>query len=236
MFMHSGLHNISDQTSLCTPECQFGAEDVRRFWSHVERREPTECWPWLASCSGREPVKHGQFTIRLDGRQRHFGAHRVAWFLAFGPIPCQFQVNHRCEFSICCNPAHLYLGTQQDNLNDARRSGRLNERLPKTYKLSLADRLSIFNVPHRKGLGQELALKYGVTRTRISTIRKGLFAGAPLVNPVSPLSQEALQPSPSQVEQSLGASDGQQQALEFSAVGIRSFVLPVPGTSHAQIV
>lgn len=41
--------------------------------------------------------------------------HRVAWEVTNGPIPKGISVCHRCDNPPCCNPQHLFLGTQSDN-------------------------------------------------------------------------------------------------------------------------
>lgn len=51
--------------------------------------------------------------------------HRVAWELANGrPIPEGMLVRHSCDNGLCCNPAHLSLGTQLDNMADMYQRGR----------------------------------------------------------------------------------------------------------------
>jgi DNA invertase Pin-like site-specific DNA recombinase len=35
-------------------------------------------------------------------------------------------VLHRCDVRACCNPHHLFIGTQQDNIRDAAEKGRLS--------------------------------------------------------------------------------------------------------------
>jgi len=59
--------------------------------------------------------------------QRPQKAHRVAWELHYGPIPQNMQVLHRCDNPPCCNPDHLFLGTQADNVADmiAKKRGRM---------------------------------------------------------------------------------------------------------------
>jgi hypothetical protein len=51
-------------------------------------------------------------------------AHRIAWVMAFGVIENGLYVLHSCDNRPCVNPAHLFLGTQKDNINDMIRKGR----------------------------------------------------------------------------------------------------------------
>jgi hypothetical protein len=84
-----------------------------RFWAKVDRKSPSECWPWLAHvnpCGG-----YGQF--KIDGRTER--AHRVAFVLATGQSISGYVVRHWCHNAPCCNPAHLKRGTQQQNVRDA---------------------------------------------------------------------------------------------------------------------
>jgi hypothetical protein len=48
----------------------------------------------------------------------------VAWTIANGPIPEGLFVLHRCDNAVCCNPAHLFLGTRADNTRDMIAKGR----------------------------------------------------------------------------------------------------------------
>jgi hypothetical protein len=77
---------------------------------------PDACWPWTGSVA---PNGYGQ--TWLQGKWRR--AHRVAFFLANGrwPEPC---CCHACDVKLCCNPAHLFEGTHQDNSDDKVSKGR----------------------------------------------------------------------------------------------------------------
>lgn len=95
------------------------AADASRFWFHVKQGDPGECWPWKLSITG---MGYGQF--QLEGLPRK--SHRVAYYLGYGVDPAENLVCHACDNPICCNPAHLFLGTAGDNAADRNRKGRNN--------------------------------------------------------------------------------------------------------------
>jgi len=88
-----------------------------RFWNNVDRREPDECWEWM-----RKSFVKGYGRIRRNGRKEM--VHRISWELHFGPIPEGMMVCHHCDNRKCCNPAHLFLGTGSDNMQDMIQKGR----------------------------------------------------------------------------------------------------------------
>jgi predicted DNA-binding protein (UPF0251 family) len=81
------------------------------FWSKVKKGAPTECWPWLGFVKGS-----GHGLTSMKGLLMH--TSRKAWILARGPIEGDWQVLHRCDNALCCNPAHMYLGNRRDNILD----------------------------------------------------------------------------------------------------------------------
>lgn len=90
-----------------------------RFWSKVDMSGgPDACWPWT---KGLKSSGYGQFRVAMGESPRV--ASRVAWALTFGDAG-MFSVLHRCDNPPCCNPAHLFLGTQQDNMDDMLAKGR----------------------------------------------------------------------------------------------------------------
>jgi hypothetical protein len=106
-----------------TPDCVNPAHlsvdmpTEERFWCHVDKRGPDDCWNWKAS-----RVKgYGQIRISETEVIR---AHRVAWEYTRGPIPDGLFACHKCDNPSCCNPSHLFLGTAQDNADDKVAKGR----------------------------------------------------------------------------------------------------------------
>lgn len=86
------------------------------FWSCVDMSG--ECWLWMR---GRNQYGYGVTRARSGTRGV---ASRVAWELTHGAPPAGACVLHSCDNPPCCNPAHLFLGTQADNMRDKAAKGR----------------------------------------------------------------------------------------------------------------
>lgn len=80
--------------------------DAERFWEKVDKSG--DCWLWTAA--RRNGKRYGGFGVA--GKQ--LMAHRYSWELG-----C-----HRCDNPPCVNPAHLFLGTNEQNMADMVAKGR----------------------------------------------------------------------------------------------------------------
>lgn len=98
----------------------YTSKDVKRFWSKVSiNPDFTKCWEWKRSTVG------GYGMIAIGGRKgKQVYAHRFSYEMAHGEIPDGLKVLHECDNPICVNPAHLFLGTQADNMKDMNNKGR----------------------------------------------------------------------------------------------------------------
>jgi hypothetical protein len=66
----------------------------------------------------------GYGQVKLVGRWIY--VHRLSYFIFRGQIPNKLMVLHTCDNTRCVNPAHLFLGTQKDNMQDCKNKGRSN--------------------------------------------------------------------------------------------------------------
>jgi hypothetical protein len=110
-----------ERTRFCSRACSGRSsyqslED--RFRSKVDRSGGLlACWIWIGSTDTK-----GYGQLWKEGTQAQ--AHRVSWELANGLILGGLFVCHHCDNPPCVNPAHLFLGTNQDNMDDMTAKGR----------------------------------------------------------------------------------------------------------------
>jgi len=87
------------------------------FWKKVNILEDKDlCWEWQGSFSSGG---YGQFSFK----NKNFISHRLAYFFSKGD-PKTLKVCHSCDNRKCCNPNHLWLGTNKDNSQDSKNKKR----------------------------------------------------------------------------------------------------------------
>lgn len=120
----------ADRAKYCSRKCQrtawSGSADlIEAFWSKVDKSAgPDGCWLYTGF---RKWDGYGWLARKMDGKVRWLTAHRYAWMVAHGGEPADgLHILHKCDNPPCCNPAHLQLGTHQENMADMAAKGRAN--------------------------------------------------------------------------------------------------------------
>lgn len=141
-----------------------------RFWTFADRtRGPDSCWIWQG---GQYGDGYGHFTTN-DVPPRQVRAHRFAWELTHGPIPDGLFALHDCPMGdnpLCINPAHLFLGTHQDNMDDAVHKGQTLQGI-KHHKTKLTEE-QVYAIRACQGVitGKETGKRFAVSPQLVSFI------------------------------------------------------------------
>jgi len=147
---------------------------LTQFWEKVKRDTKDECWLWLA---GKNHCGYGNVALFNDGEWTWRKAHRIAWELTYGKIPSQLFVLHKCDNPPCCNPNHLFLGTQADNMMDMDRKGRRNNPLfpaGENHPNAKLTQEQVNQIRKRLSFGervQDIAEQFNVAACTISNIK-----------------------------------------------------------------
>lgn len=84
-------------------------KDQRRFWARVALPNANGCMLWLGPLA-----TNGYARMRAAGEPMQ--AHRVAYILAYGPIPDGLVLDHLCRVRHCVAPDHLEAVTNAENI------------------------------------------------------------------------------------------------------------------------
>lgn len=124
------------------------------------------CWLWTGPLS-----RKGYGRARLD--RKHQPIHRISWQLFRGEIPDNLHVLHRCDVPSCANPEHLFLGTNQDNIDD-----KMAKRRHRHGDGHHNAKLTAEQIPEIRGLRGKLSQRkiaklFGVAQHTIAQIQLG---------------------------------------------------------------
>ena len=87
------------------------------FWAQVAKGSEGQCWLWESY------TRNGYGTMFWKGHSYY--VHRVAYELVHGSIDETLGIDHKCMVKLCCNPLHLELVTQSENIRRYHRSRKL---------------------------------------------------------------------------------------------------------------
>lgn len=135
---------------------------LEKFWNNIRKADANQCWVWRG---GKDSNGYG--ILRFNGKTMR--PHRLMWMLKNGKIPKGLGVLHKCDNRPCCNPSHLFLGTQAENVADAASKNRMDH--VGQHKLSL-HQISAMKKLLDQGLSQrEIAIKFELHQSTVSRIK-----------------------------------------------------------------
>lgn len=148
---------------------KYKLRDVRRFIIYVRINKTTGCWEWSGYLN---KWGYGNFKVCNGGGRKSYLPHRVSYEMFYNQqIPDGLLVCHKCDNPRCVNPSHLWLGTNQDNINDMINKGRDKKAKSENNGNVKLTRESVNKMRELYSIGEygsrELGEMFGVTKTQI---------------------------------------------------------------------
>lgn len=147
-----------------------GIESMSDAIEFIKKRivvDANGCWLWQQSVNN---WGYGRTGTPVLGER---GVHRISYRAFIGSIPDELRVLHKCDVPRCCNPDHLFLGTNRDNAIDMHLKGRAyvprGEQHPHA-KLNIA---AVRDIRQSALTVSELSRKHGVSRRAIQFVLTG---------------------------------------------------------------
>ena len=115
-----------------------------RFWQRTKKTP--NCWEWTGT---KNPDGYGMF----GANALLHSAHRFAYELMVGPIPCGLQIDHLCRNRSRVNPAHMEVVSSKENTLRGESFAAVNARKTHCYKGHLLEGGNVYVVRKPPGRG-----------------------------------------------------------------------------------
>ena len=143
-----------------------GLSAKERFWKGVIKT--SECWVWKLSKD-----KNGYGIFRgMIGQTKFTRAHRYSYALHTGDLLIGMQALHSCDNSNCVNPAHLFSGTNADNMRDKAQKGRARVPVGEKHGKSILTEQQARRILKDPRTYAEIAFDYNVAPSTIGSLKQ----------------------------------------------------------------
>lgn len=118
-----GQKDWSDRKA-CNRSCHIAWKNSKPIWQTFAEKTASldnGCIVWVGY---RDPKGYGRFSSQGG----EILTHRLAYVMHYGVDLGDDHVLHRCDNPACCNPMHLFRGSNQDNMDDMVAKGRSSRR------------------------------------------------------------------------------------------------------------
>lgn len=163
-------HFVKLRTDLVTQK------ESERFHNNVDIDLIGGCWIWTGGKSLSRRVGKNAYYGYVNFFGKLMSAHRASWILHYGEIPDEMCVCHKCDNPICCNPEHLFLGTDKENIADKISKGRQNLPRGESHHGAILKEQNVVKIKDMLLKGKkssELAKQFGVSENCIYNIKYG---------------------------------------------------------------
>lgn len=147
----------SCRSKICSTLKRLSPEEI--FWRNIiPPKHKNDCW--LFKCINSSGYGTFQYIDNISEKRISIKAHRFSWELHNNKkIPKGFSACHHCDNPPCCNPSHIFIGTQSDNAFDMIKKGRaktergsqrynavLNEELVLKIKIMISENIRLYRI------------------------------------------------------------------------------------------
>jgi len=138
-------------------------------WKDIVIEDETKCWIWQGN------TDRDGYGIKTIGRKQ-YRVSRVVYELMNSDVTLTIDkfVCHTCDNPLCCNPKHLFLGTNNDNTQDKIKKGRARYLSGSDNPMAKLTQEQVEEIRRRynneKITQEALAQEYGVNNANIGCI------------------------------------------------------------------
>lgn len=153
----------------CNPTHMVARTFNVRFWENTDRPDGDGgCWLWKGYIR-----KNGYGSVTIKGKSYH--THVVSYKEYYNEeIPKGMCVLHSCNNPACINPAHLRLGTHQDNMDDMTNADRQAKGSKNGNSVLNEDQVRQIKILLKNGATKRsVAEAFGVSFNAIKDLKKG---------------------------------------------------------------